>query len=389
MNTPILFLDHANALGGAEHSLLLILKNLDRTLYQPHLACVSGPLAERAKELGGTVHAFDFPRLRRSPRFLLDWARGANEIARLARGIGARALYANTVRAALYAAPAARLARVPFIWHMRDFWLSESRPRALWADTLGKRMLIGAARRVMTNSHAVAAELPVSAKISVVHNAVEIAQFDPAMDGRVFRAQYGIPGDAPVAGVVGRLRPWKGQDRFVRAMAQVAERLPAARFLIVGGEIFGVQDDFERDLHALVASLGLAERVIFTGQLSDVHPALAAMDVFALTSHMEANPLSILEAMSVGRPVVATNVGSIHEAVAEGQTGFLVTPGDTFQFADRVLRLLNDPLRSQEMGAAARQRVLRRWSIQSMVAGYEQLIEAAYEKKTRQSRRPT
>ncbi|HNB52929.1 MAG TPA: glycosyltransferase family 4 protein [Anaerolineales bacterium] len=374
MNTPILFLDHANALGGAEHSLLLILKNLDRTLYQPHLACVSGPLAERAKELGGTVHAFDFPRLRRSPRFLLDWARGANEIARLARGIGARALYANTVRAALYAAPAARLARVPFIWHMRDFWLSESRPRALWADTLGKRMLIGAARRVMTNSHAVAAELPGSAKISVVHNAVEIAQFDPAMDGRVFRAQYGIPGDAPVAGVVGRLRPWKGQDRFVRAMAQVAERLPAARFLIVGGEIFGVQDDFERDLHALVASLGLAERVIFTGQLSDVHPALAAMDVFVHPGEPEPFGLVNIEAMAMGRTVVAFGHGALPEIVVDGETGLLVPPGDEGALAEAVLEVLRDPARARQMGAAGRVRVEAHFTVQQTVAGVERVL---------------
>ena len=68
------------------------------------------------------------------------------------------------------------------------------------------------------------------------------------------------------------------------------------------------------------------------GSRDDVPRLLAAMDVFALTSHIEANPVSILEAMSVGRPVVATNVGSIHEAVAEGQTGFLVTPGDADQF---------------------------------------------------------
>jgi glycosyltransferase involved in cell wall biosynthesis len=78
---------------------------------------------------------------------------------------------------------------------------------------------------------------------------------------------------------------------------------------------------------------------------------------------------------------VATNVGSIHEAVAEGRTGFLVGPGDAYQLADRVLRLLNDPLRAQSMGAAARNAVIGRWSIETMVRGYERLIESVYEKK--------
>jgi glycosyltransferase involved in cell wall biosynthesis len=106
------------------------------------------------------------------------------------------------------------------------------------------------------------------------------------------------------------------------------------------------------------------------------------MDVFALTSIMEANPLSILEAMSAGRPVVATNVGSIHEAVAESKTGFLVAAGDADQLASRALELLSDPLRCGAMGAAARASVVNRWSIGAMVQGYERLIESTYMRKT-------
>ncbi|MCB9134156.1 MAG: glycosyltransferase family 4 protein [Anaerolineales bacterium] len=373
---PLLFLDHATAMGGAEGSLLLLLQHLSR----PHaLACPPGPLAEKAQGLGISVHLTELPRLRRSPRFVLDWARGANEIAQLARGTGARALYGNTVRAALYAAPAARLARVPFIWHMRDFWLSESRPRALWADTFGKRMLIRAARRVITNSHAVAAELPASAKISVVHNGIEVARFDPAMDGGAFRAQYGIPGDAPVAGVVGRLRPWKGQDRFVRAMAhgaaRVAENLPEARFLIVGGEIFGVQDAFERDLHALVEALGLTTRVIFTGQLADVRPALAAMEVFVHPGEPEPFGLVNIEAMAMGKPVVAFGHGALPEIVVDGETGVLVPPGDEEALAEAVLGLLRDPARVRQMGAAGRARVEAHFTVQQTVAGVERILD--------------
>ena len=117
----------------------------------------------------------------------------------------------------------------------------------------------------------------------------------------------------------------------------------------------------------------------------DVPTLLAAMDVFALTSHIEANPISILEAMSVGRPVVATNVGSIHEAVIEGETGFLVTPGDAEQLAERVLQLLSDSRQSAAMGAAGRKSVVERWSVDAMVSGYERLVETIYADKTRQS----
>jgi hypothetical protein len=103
----ILFLDHAPTLGGAERSLLLLLKHLDRTCWRPHLACTGDPLAEEVIALGVPVHILPMPRLRRSPRFLRDWLTRAHAIAHLARQTGAALLHANTVRAALYAAPAA------------------------------------------------------------------------------------------------------------------------------------------------------------------------------------------------------------------------------------------------------------------------------------------
>jgi glycosyltransferase involved in cell wall biosynthesis len=103
--------------------------------------------------------------------------------------------------------------------------------------------------------------------------------------------------------------------------------------------------------------------------------------VFVLTSHIEANPVSILEAMSVGRPVVATRVGSIHEAVADGKTGYLAPPNDGSALADRVLQLLRNPRLSRSLGAAGRQAVISRWSLAAMVQGYERLIEAIYLRK--------
>ncbi|MDT8307321.1 MAG: glycosyltransferase, partial [Anaerolineae bacterium] len=118
MAEPILFVDHVAAIGGAERSLLLLLEHLDRGRWQPHLACAPGPVAEEARALGIAVHPVDLPRLRRSSRFALDEAQGARALARIARQTGAALVHANTVRAAVYAAPAARLARRPFVWHM-------------------------------------------------------------------------------------------------------------------------------------------------------------------------------------------------------------------------------------------------------------------------------
>jgi glycosyltransferase involved in cell wall biosynthesis len=134
-------------------------------------------------------------------------------------------------------------------------------------------------------------------------------------------------------------------------------------------------------LEQRTAEMGLTSNVLFLGSRTDVPQLLAAMDVFVLTSHVEANPISILEAMSVGRPVVATNVGSIHEAVHEGEAGYLVPAGDTGQLAERVIILFQNHTERLSMGEMARAAVVDRWSIGAMVRGYEDLIDSIWTRK--------
>jgi glycosyltransferase involved in cell wall biosynthesis len=151
--------------------------------------------------------------------------------------------------------------------------------------------------------------------------------------------------------------------------------LPDARFVIVG------DGPCRPALEQRARELGIAPNVSFLGSRGDVPRLLTATDLFALTSHNEANPVSILEAMSVGRPVVATDVGSIHETVADGETGLLAPAGNAARFAECVVQLLCDPLRGQAMGTAARRQVVKHWSLEQMTRGYEQLIEAIYCRK--------
>ena len=105
---------------------------------------------------------------------------------------------------------------------------------------------------------------------------------------------------------------------------------------------------------------------------------LALLDVVLLTSHSEANPVCLLEAMASEKPVVATRVGSVGETVLEGRTGYLVAPGDWQRMADRVLELLADRARAAAMGRAGREAVIAHWSVDRMVQGYEDLIAGIY-----------
>ncbi len=371
--TSLLFVDHATALGGAEHSLLMILERLDRRRWAPHLACRAGSLAERAAALGVPIHLTPQPQLRRSPSALPALRRGVRSLAGVAREVDAALLIANTVRAAFYAAPAAHVVRIPFVWYRRDFWLGQSQPRLLWADRLAKALLGAASARVIANSQATLRRHPLQHKIVVIPNGIQVQRYDPALDGVPFRQAYGIPAAAPLLGMLGRLSPIKGQDRFLGILEQVLAREPEVWGVIVGGPLFE-QKEYEASLHRLSIELGVAERVVFTGQLDDPRPALAALDVFVQPGDPEAFGLVNVEAMAMAKPVVAFAHGALPEIVVHGETGLLVPPGDEHALAEAACSLLRDPALRARMGAAGRRRVTQQYAIERTVAEVEALL---------------
>jgi glycosyltransferase involved in cell wall biosynthesis len=212
-------------------------------------------------------------------------------------------------------------------------------------------------------------------KIRVIPNGIDVERFRPRQRDPRLQEELKLHSQTPVAGIVAALRPEKNHEMFLRVAGLVHDRLPAAKFLIVG-------DGPERaDLESLARELGVAEAVKFLGTRSDVPEVLSLMDVVLLTSHNEANPICLLEAMACGKPVVATRVGSVAETVLSGLSGCLVDPNDSQGMADRVLELLGNRDRAAEMGVAGRNHVAARWSVDRMVQGYEDLIVEVYTRK--------
>ncbi|HUY32415.1 MAG TPA: glycosyltransferase [Pirellulales bacterium] len=209
-------------------------------------------------------------------------------------------------------------------------------------------------------------------KVRVVPNGVDAERFRPLPPPPGLREALGLPADAPVAAMVAALRPEKNHELFLRAAALVRAALPAARFLVMGDGLLRTR------LEALAAELGLAGAVHFLGTRSDVPELLSLVDVLALSSHMEANPVSILEGLACEKPVVATRVGSIPETVQDGVNGFLVPPGDAESMAERLTTLLNDRALARRLGQAGRRLVAADWSLRSMVEGYQDLIHEIY-----------
>lgn len=165
----------------------------------------------------------------------------------------------------------------------------------------------------------------------------------------------------PVVGSLGRFTDQKGFDALVRALPA----LPDATLVLVG-------DGPERGaLEALAAQLGVAERLVVTGWTADARRHLPSFDVFALPSRWEGMPLVILEAMHAGLPVVASDVGSVAEAVRDGETGYVVAPGDEATLHARLAALIDDPALRRRLGARARAVAAECFTAEAMARRYE------------------
>jgi glycosyltransferase involved in cell wall biosynthesis len=359
---PVMFILTSMPVGGAETLLVNLIRRMDRTRFAPQLCCLKelGPLGEvmsreipaYANIIGGKYDVRVLGRLTKLLR--------RNHVAAVVTvGAGDKMFWGRL---------AARLAGVPVV-------LSAVHSTG-WPDGIGRlnKLLtpitdayIGVA--APHGQHLIEQEGFPPHKVRVIPNGVDVDQFSPWTDGTTVRRELGIAADAPVAGIVAALRPEKNHRQFLQAAAAVRREIPDAQFLIVG-------DGPERaPLEALTRELDLTKAVHFVGSRSDIPQLLAAMDVFVLTSRMEANPVSILEALATGKPVVAPNVGSIPESVIEGQTGNLTPPLNAEATASALINLLADPDLAHRLGTNGRQLVESRFSLDAMVQGYEDLIE--------------
>jgi len=194
-----------------------------------------------------------------------------------------------------------------------------------------------------------------------------VAPGRPAQDdeGRILRESLGISADDPVIGIVAHVLPHKGFDDLIRALGLIVPRFSQVRCLVVGE---APRRKYLDHLLDLAAQVGVRDALILAGAQEDVPRFLRAMDLFVLPSLTEGLPLTVLEAMAVGKPVIATAVGGIPEAVCPGETGLLVPPRDPGKLAAVVIDLLKDPAKARAMGDAGRRRVEKTFTMDNEAA---------------------
>jgi glycosyltransferase involved in cell wall biosynthesis len=190
------------------------------------------------------------------------------------------------------------------------------------------------------------------------------------------KAAWGLS-DVPIVGTVTVLTPVKGVSHLIEAARMVCKRHPRALFVIVG------DGPLRPSLERMVHELGLMGRVVFWGLRRDVREVLSIMDVFVLPSISEGMGLSLMEAMAMERPVVASRVGGVPELVMEGDSGVLVPPADPVQLAEGILWCLEERRRATEMGRRARQRVQQLFSVERMVKETDGVYQCLVRRKGR------
>jgi glycosyltransferase involved in cell wall biosynthesis len=269
-------------------------------------------------------------------------------------------------------AVAARLARVPHVWHVREFF---SEFPKLWKCY--QQLICLLADRVVCVSRAVATQFTTSrgrAKILVIHDGFPQREFEPVGEERIsrFKEQFQING-GPLIGVVGRIKfKRKGQEVFVHAVALLKERFPEARFAVVGSPYPGNEEHLER-LVQLIHELGVTEQVIYTGDVEDIKAALSSLDICVLSS-AQPEPFGgvVIESMALGKPVVGTRIGGTVEQIDDGVTGILVAPNNPVELATAIDKLLSNPALCREMGTRAREAFLNRFEFEPL---YRQTLD--------------
>jgi glycosyltransferase involved in cell wall biosynthesis len=194
-----------------------------------------------------------------------------------------------------------------------------------------------------------------SSLISVIHAGVDVSPSIRALP--VF-----APGRIPVVGTAGPLEAVKGNVYFLGAAQRVVAALPETEFLIAGS---GPE---EENLRHLVRDLGINRNVTFVSNLFEFTASLAAMDIFCLPSLRQGLGTVMLEAMALGRPVIASGVGGIYSVIQDDRTGLVVPPSDSARLAERILELLHDPVRARSLGEAGRRLVCEEFGVARMVS---------------------
>ncbi len=340
-------------LGGAEALLQAVLDGAHDTEHELELVFFEpGPWPAELSAAGFRVQVLPAGRVRQGHR----WLATVVKLAGILRAREPDVILNWAAKTQLYGAPAAVLAGMAD----RVVWYQQMIPNGHWVDRCATYL---PARGIACCSAAAAAA---QARMSPSRPTVVIHPGAPFPTGDPPPAPLAPPADATVVGIVGRLQPWKGQDRLLAAHALLRERGHNLHTVIVGGDAHGFSARYAQSLPPLVDRLGLTGAVTFTGHVPDAGPYIEQMEILVNASDPEPFGIVLLEGMARGVAVVAVNSGGPVELVEHGRSGVLATSGEPGALADALEALLLSPALRRSIGEGGRERFMRDFTVEAL-----------------------
>lgn len=352
--------------GGAERVIADIAEGLDSEKYDVRVWCIArgGNTADELAEKGIEVKILGISSYHNPLKIL--------RLKRLLTEAGPDIVHTHGYFASVIGRLSAKKAGIPIIFaHVHStYWDYKKR------HILMERKLSRFTHKIICCSRAVEnfvkdIEKVGDGKTLVIYNGVDEERFYPMEDAPSIRTELGIDEKALVVGTVSSLTPHKGHEYLIQAASLVKEELPSAKFLIVG------DGPLRTELEDQVKNFSAHPFIMFTGTRKDVPKILSVMEVFVLpSSSREGLGIAIIEAMAAEKPVVATDIGGIPEAVKKGETGFLVPPGDPGALAKAIIELLQNPEKAKEMGKKGRARFKEKFTRKKMLSETDALYQS-------------
>ena len=370
MTRHILYVHGMESIGGAEQDLLVLLRHLDRTQWLPAVACPArGEFRSRVAALGISVFPVTLPPWRKVSSCFSRYA-GVRALRAVAKGFRPQLIHVNDlwwVPHTLLAVKRLSDEPIPVIAHVRQH-LNPQKAGAYQLDRVD---------HVLAVSHRIQGVLErggvLPEHVSTLYSGVDLTADSSEAEGANARIRHGIPPDALVIGTVANLLPIKGLETMIEAMSAVRVKVPSAHYVVVGGG----SEAYLRELLDLCKARGVSDVVHFVGFQQPTWGYLASMDLYVQPSRDEALGIAAIEAMAMGKPVVASRVGGLPEVVLEGTTGMLFAPGDASALSEAVVALFRDPATRLAMGRAGRERAREVFSLQNTVDRLELVYQRA------------
>ncbi len=371
MKIKVLFLHGVTAIGGAERELVAIVRELDHDRFDPVVVCSDhGPLFQELKSIGVRTVILPLPAWRKV-RYFPFLLSATYRLYRFLNKENIQLLHVNDIWWVPQAYWASCFLGIPWIAHVRQ----EIEPKKASKYRLKKADLIVAmSSQIKDQLEQGGIE---SSKIRILYSGVDAAKQVPNSEKEKVLNQCNIRSDQPVIGTVANLYPRKGYEYLLAALVQVCEAFPDVVCLIIGEG----DQQYKEKLKKLVAQENLGKNVLFLGHQPNVRPYLSAMNLMVLPSIMEGLGIVLLEAMAMGKAIIATRVGGIPDVVVDGVTGVLVEPQNSKALGKEIIRLLKNPEKSAQLGKAGYHRVCNQFSIEQMITQllkyYDEILPCA------------